>query len=142
MNKVIMLGRIQEAPVIKTFDFGSMANFVLVTADRWKDKNTGEMHEKTEKHRIVASDPMHLKTLENSASGDQIFLEGKIQTRKYKDNRGEEKYITEVVIPKAIGTLMLIDRNMNEVEIQQRKPAPKRAYSNMGRPMIDDEIPF
>jgi single-strand DNA-binding protein len=141
MNKVIMLGRIRNAPVVKNFEFGSMANFGLETSDKWKDKNSGEVVEKKESHRIVASDPAHIKTLENAAEGDLIFIEGKLQTRKYKDKTGKENYITEVLIPKAIGTLMLIDKNTNEVEIQQKKPI-KSSYKPTTPFNIDDEIPF
>lgn len=141
MNKVILLGRIRTAPVVVNFEYGSLANFTLETSDKWKDKKTGEMMEKKDAHRVVASDPNHITQLENAAEGDLIFIEGKLQTRKYKDKTGKENYITEVAIPKSIGILFLIDKNTNEIEIQQKKPT-KSTYKSPSKFNIDDEIPF
>ena len=98
LNKVTLIGRATKEPEIKQFSNGNkIANFSIATSEKWKDKNTGEQKEKTEFHRISVNKPALITLLENYLKkGDIIYVEGKLQTRKYQDNTGNEKQITEI----------------------------------------------
>lgn len=98
VNKVILLGRVGKNPEIMTFsDGGLKASFSLATSETWKDKN-GEKQEKTEWHNIVSIGKLASIIEDYVSKGDLIYVEGKIQTRKYKDKKGVEKYTTEILI--------------------------------------------
>ena len=98
INKVVLVGNLGNDPEVKHTPSGmAVTNFSIATTERWKDKNSGEMQEKTEWHRIVAWG----KTAEVAgrclAKGRQVCVEGKIQTRKWQDKDGKDQYTTEVV---------------------------------------------
>lgn len=111
VNKVILVGNLGSDPEIRhTQDGRPIANFSLATSESWRDKNTGERREKTEWHRVVIFSEGLCKVVENYVKkGSKLYIEGSLQTRKWTDNSGVEKYTTEVVLQGFNGTLTMLD---------------------------------
>jgi single-strand DNA-binding protein len=101
LNKVELIGRLGKDPEVKSLSNGSkVANFSVATSETWKDKRSGEKQEKTEWHNIVVWNENTIKFVEDYVhKGDLVRLEGKIQTRKWEDKDGVDRYSTEIVIP-------------------------------------------
>jgi single-strand DNA-binding protein len=101
LNKVELIGRLGKDPEVKNLSNGSaVANFSVATSEKWKDKRSGEMQEKTEWHNIVVWNEKTIEFIEKYLNkGDLVRIEGKIQTRSWEDNDGNKKYATEIVIP-------------------------------------------
>ena len=100
MNLAILIGRVGKDPEIKSFqNGGKVANFSLATSEKWKDKNSGEKKEKTEWHNVsVFSDGLVGVVERFVKKGDQLMVKGKIQTRKWQDQSGNDRYSTEIVL--------------------------------------------
>jgi single-strand DNA-binding protein len=97
VNKVIIVGNLGKDPEVRTFPSGGrVCNVTIATSDRWKDKQTGEMKEATEWHRVVFNDRLAEIAGEYLRKGSQVYIEGSIRTRKYTDKDGVEKYATEI----------------------------------------------
>ncbi len=111
INKVILVGNLGADPRVSNTQSGTkIVNFNLATSDRWRDKATGEMKEKTEWHRVVIFNPQLAETAERYLhKGSQVYLEGQLQTRRWEDNSGQEKFTTEVVLQNYAGTLVMLD---------------------------------
>ena len=109
VNKVILVGNLGRDPEIRsTQDGREVANFTVATSDSWKDKNTGERKEKTEWHRIVVFNDKLVGIVKNYLKkGAKVYVEGQLQTRKWTDQSGVEKYSTEVVLQGFGGTLTM-----------------------------------
>jgi single-strand DNA-binding protein len=105
LNKVTLIGRLGKDPEVKNLTNGSaVANFSVATSEKWKDKRSGEMQEKTEWHNIVVWNEKTIEFIEKwLKKGDLVYLEGKIQTRKWEDSDGKDRYSTEIVIPQFAG---------------------------------------
>lgn len=117
VNKVILVGNLGKDPEIRrTQDGRPIANFSIATSDTWRDKNTGERREKTEWHRIVCFNEGLCKVIENYVKkGSKVYIEGQLQTRKWQDQSGNDKYTTEVVLQGFNGNLTMLDsRNSGE----------------------------
>src|SRR6476620_4494898 len=101
LDKVEVIGRLGKDPEVKNLTNGSaVANFSVATSEKWKDKRSGETQEKTEWHNIVIWNEKTIEFVEKYlAKGDLVYLEGKIQTRKWQDSDGKDRYSTEIVIP-------------------------------------------
>lgn len=98
VNKVILIGRLGKDPVTRYMPNGdAVANFSVATSETWKDKSSGEKQEKTEWHNITAYRKLGEICGEYLKKGSQVYLEGKLQTRKWTDKEGVEKYTTEVI---------------------------------------------
>lgn len=98
INKVILVGNLGNDPEMKYAANGNaIANFSLATSERWRDKNTGEQQEKTEWHRVVFFGKVAEVIGEYLQKGRQVYVEGKLQTRKWTDKEGNDRYTTEVV---------------------------------------------
>jgi single-strand DNA-binding protein len=147
LNKVTLIGNLGKDPEIRTMQSGDkVANFSLATSERWKDKTTGERKEKTEWHRVVVFNQGLVKVIEGFVKkGSKLYLEGQLETRKWTDKDGVEKYSTEVALRPFKGELVMLDsRTPIEQEDVDRpenpEPASERTVSND----IDDEdiIPF
>ena len=110
VNKVILVGNLGRDPEIRTLNNGEkVANLSLATSEQWRDKSTGERKEKTEWHRVVIFNDNIVKVVENYLKkGSTIYVEGSLQTRKWTDQQGVEKYSTEVVIQKFNGQLTML----------------------------------
>lgn len=97
VNKVIIVGNLGRDPEVRTFPSGGrVCNVTIATTDRWKDKQTGEMKEATEWHRVVFNERLADIAGEYLRKGSQVYIEGSIRTRKYTDKDGVEKYATEI----------------------------------------------
>ena len=111
VNKVILVGNLGRDPEIRSLQDGNkVANLSLATSETWRDKNTGERREKTEWHRVVIFDEKICEVAEKYLrKGSKIYVEGQIQTRKWQDQSGQDKYSTEVVLNRFRGTLTMLD---------------------------------
>ena len=142
VNKALILGNLGADPIIRTTQDGKrIASLSVATSESWKDRNTGERREKCEWHRVVIfNDNLSSIAEQYLRKGSKVYLEGQIQTRKWTDQSGVEKYSTEVVLQGFNGTLTLIDRKAKEEDNEDdyKQPSPQsRGYAD-----IDDEIPF
>jgi single-strand DNA-binding protein len=110
VNKVILVGNLGRDPEIRTLNSGErVANLSLATSETWRDKASGERKEKTEWHRVVIFNDNIVKVCENYLKkGSTVYVEGQLQTRKWTDQQGVEKYSTEVVIQKFKGELTML----------------------------------
>ena len=111
VNKVILIGNLGRDPEVRTMqNGGKVCNLSVATSERWRDKNSGEMQEKTEWHRVVVFDEKIADICERYLKkGSKVYLEGTLQTRKWTDQSGVEKYTTEVVLQRFRGNLIMLD---------------------------------
>lgn len=133
VNKVILVGNLGRDPEVRAFQNGGrVANLSLATSESWKDKNSGERKERTEWHRVVVFNEGLVGVCEKYLSkGSKVYIEGQIETRKFTDNSGDERYTTEIVLrPFRSEIVMLGDKS------EGREPDPP------GGGDLDDEIAF
>jgi single-strand DNA-binding protein len=148
VNKVILVGRVGKDPEIRnTQDGKGIASFTLATSEAWRDKASGERKEKTEWHKVVCFNEALSKVIEAYVKkGSQVYIEGQLQTRKWTDKDGIEKYTTEVVLQKYRGELTLLSSkagNESSDDFSGTKPAAKTAASGWSFARdLDDEVPF
>ena len=157
VNKVILIGNLGADPEIRrTQDGRPIANLRLATSESWRDKATGERREKTEWHRVVIFNENLCRIAEQYLKkGSKVFIEGQLQTRKWQDQSGQDRYSTEVVLQGFRGELTLLDRagggasggdfaaDDSGGEFGSAGPTRKvAAAAGAGRGDMDDEIPF
>jgi len=147
VNKVILVGNVGQDPEIKnTQDGRELATFSLATSDSWKDKNSGEKKEKTEWHRVVVFSQGLVGVVKNYVKkGTKLYVEGQLQTRKWSDSNGVEKYSTEIVLQNFGGTLQIIDSRGGGSSSDysgREESSSSRKNSNVSVEETDDEIPF
>ena len=118
VNKVILLGNLGQDPDVRTMQSGKkIATMSIATSDSWKDKDTGEKKEKTEWHRIVVFNEGLVGVVENYIKkGTKLYIEGALQTRKWTDDSGTEKYTTEIVIQGYGGRIDIVSAKGNNQE--------------------------
>ena len=111
VNKVIIVGNLGRDPEVRTMQSGDkVANFSVATSERWKDRNSGEMQERTEWHRVVIFGRTAEIAEQYLRKGSKVYIEGQLQTRKWEDNQtGQERYTTEVVIRPYRGEMTMLD---------------------------------
>ena len=111
VNKVILVGNLGRDPEIRSLQDGNrVCNLSLATSENWRDKNTGERREKTEWHRVVVFNDRLVDVIEKFLrKGSKIYVEGQLQTRKWTDQQGQERYSTEVVLQRYRGELTMLD---------------------------------
>jgi single-strand DNA-binding protein len=148
VNKVILVGNLGKDPEIRTTQDGrEIANITLATSDTWKDKSTGERKEKTEWHRVVIFNEGLVGVVKNYLKkGAKVYIEGALQTRKWTDKDGQEKYSTEVVLQGFGSTLTMLDTKGSRGDSAStggsyNQSAPASA-SKPASELLDDEIPF
>jgi single-strand DNA-binding protein len=146
LNKVLLIGRLGADPEIKQMVNGkSVARLSLATSQSWKDKNTGEKKEKTEWHRIVVFNEGLVNVVQQYLKkGAQIYVEGQITTRKWKDEQsGQDKYSTEIVIQGYNSSLTMLG-GINSGGGIQNDPNPQNNMEDSSQVPndMDDEIPF
>ncbi len=112
VNKVILVGNLGADPEIRrTQDGRAIANLRLATTDSWRDKNTGERRERTEWHRVVIFSEGLAKVVEQYLKkGARVYIEGQLQTRKWQDQQGQDRYSTEIVVQGFGGQLVMLDK--------------------------------
>ena len=110
VNKVILIGNLGKDPEVRSLNSGDkVVNLSIATSETWRDKATGERKEKTEWHRVVIFNDNIVKVAENYLKkGSTVYIEGQLQTRKWTDNSGAEKYSTEIVLQKFRGELTML----------------------------------
>ncbi len=155
VNKVILVGNLGAEPEVRTLPSGGkLVNLSVATSESWRDKNTGERKEKTEWHRVVIFSEGLVRVAEQYLhKGSKVYLEGALQTRKWQDQSGQDRYSTEVVLQGFNSNLTMLDsRGGGDSDSAGFSSPPER--SNAGgarRPQsnapafessVDDDIPF
>src|ERR1700752_3309960 len=146
VNKVILVGNLGRDPEVKRLNSGDpVVNLSVATSESWRDKASGERKERTEWHRVVIFNENLAKVAEQYLrKGSKVYLEGQLQTRKYTDKDGAEKYSTEVVLQRFRGELVMLDSRGDG----ERSERPAMAGASKGgrsferSSELDDEIPF
>jgi len=148
VNKVILIGNLGRDPEVRhTQDGTPIVNLSVATSETWRDRTSGERRERTEWHRVVIfNEKLGEVAQKYLRKGSKVYLEGQIQTRKYTDQSGVEKYSTEVVVPRFRGELTMLDGRGGEsgedagssTERSRSAPAPTGGKLTD----MDDEIPF
>tara|TARA_E500000331_G_scaffold91438_1_gene87506 strand:+ start:605 stop:1051 length:447 start_codon:yes stop_codon:yes gene_type:complete len=144
LNKVMLIGRLGQDPEVRnTQDGRSLCTFSIATSESWNDKNTGEKREKTEWHRIVVFNEGLVNIVQQYVKkGSNVFIEGQLQTRKWEDKDGIEKYTTEVVLQGFNSTFKMLDnRNSGSNDNNFSQDNAISDSSNFDTE-IDDDIPF
>lgn len=151
VNKVILVGNLGRDPEIRsTQDGREIANIAIATSESWKDRNTGERKEKTEWHRVVIFSEGLVNVVKNYLKkGAKVYVEGQLQTRKWTDKDGQEKYSTEVVLQGFNSVLTMLDKaggggesaggSYNQNYSQANSPSQSQKAPSE---LMDDEIPF
>lgn len=153
VNKVILVGNLGRDPEIRTMNDGAIvANFSIATSETWTDKNSGEKKERTEWHRVVIFNENLAQVAQNYLKkGSSIYLEGQLQTRKWTDAQGIEKYTTEVVLQRFRGELTMLGSSRqggpgfagDPDAYGDTKTKEQNGGASGGTPSdLDDEIPF
>lgn len=154
VNKVILIGNLGADPEVRrTQDGRPIVNLRVATSDTWRDKNTGERREKTEWHRVVIFNEGLCRVAEQYLKkGSKVYIEGALQTRKWQDKEGQERYSTEVVLQGFNSQLTMLDRagggggasaDSDDFGSSSAAPSRRPAMASAGkRDDMDDEIPF
>ncbi|HEY3948284.1 single-stranded DNA-binding protein [Phenylobacterium sp.] len=156
VNKVILIGNLGADPEIRSLNSGDrVANLRIATSENWRDKGSGERREKTEWHRVVVFNENIVRVCEQYLrKGAKVYVEGALQTRKYQDQSGAERFSTEIVLQKFRGELTMLDGRGEGAEAGEgggysngggfssgprtQSAAPREDFSAD----LDDEIPF
>jgi single-strand DNA-binding protein len=149
VNKVVLIGNLGRDPEVRRLTSGDpVVNLSIATSESWRDKASGERKEKTEWHRVVIFNENLAKVAEQYLKkGSKVYLEGQLQTRKYTDKDGSEKYSTEIVLQKFRGELVMLDGRGEGGGDRAERPAMAGASEGGSRSFqrsndLDDEIPF
>ena len=146
LNKVLLIGRLGNDPEIKPMQNGkNVAILSLATSESWKDKNTGEKKEKTEWHRVVIFNEGLVNVVQKYLKkGSQVYVEGQLNTSKYTDNNGQEKFSTQIVIQGYNSSLTMLGASSkpNDNSINQDSPSNLPSGDNDVKSGLDDEVPF
>lgn len=141
VNKVILIGNLGQDPEVRYMPNGNaVANVTLATSESWKDKNSGETHERTEWHRVVFFRRLAEIVGEYVKKGSKIYVEGRLQTRKWQDNDGQDRYTTEIIAD----NMQMLDgsRFNDEGSSSPSSSAPAPAPTPDDDDGFDDDIPF
>lgn len=144
LNKVTLIGNVGKDPEFRTTADGKeIAIFSIATSDNWKDRTTGEKREKTEWHKIVVFNDGLVGVIKNLVKkGSRIYIEGSLQTRKWQDANGVDKFSTEVVLQNYGANLILLDTKNNSDSNYSSGNNRNYEESNFENNELDDEIPF
>lgn len=149
VNKVILVGTLGRDPETKTFqNGGSLTQFSIATSESWTDKNTGERKEHTEWHRIVASNRLGEIAQQYLKKGSKVYIEGKLKTRQWTDQNGQERYTTEI----SASELQMLDSKGDSNYQQNQSQNAQQGYAQPkpqaqptaggGTSDLDDDLPF
>jgi len=144
VNKVILVGNLGADPEIRRLNSGDpVVNLRIATSGTWRDKDSGERKEKTEWHRVVIFSEGLVKVAEQYLKkGSKVYLEGQIQTRKWMDKDGVDKYSTEVVLQGFNASLVMLDSRKSDDDADDTPPPVKTKAKAKVEADMDDEIPF
>ncbi|WP_317993840.1 single-stranded DNA-binding protein [Bartonella gliris] len=145
LNKVILIGHLGADPECKTMPSGGeVVNFRMATSESYTDKATNKRIDKTEWHSVVVFNPHLAKVaLQYLNKGSKVYIEGKLQTRKWQDKNGVDRYVTEVILPQYKGELKLLD-GKNDDNQEQSSPYDRSFQRPFDMPTnaLNDGIPF
>jgi single-strand DNA-binding protein len=135
VNKVILIGNLGRDPEVRSMqNGGKVCNLSIATSESWRDKQSGERREKTEWHRVVLFNENLINVAERYLKkGSKVYIEGQLETRKYQDQSGAEKYTTEVVLRQFRGELTLLDSRGEGGGAAAGFSGPDEAYGGGGR---------
>ena len=152
LNKVQIIGNLGKDPEVRhTQDGRVIVNFSVATTETWRDKSTGERKEKTEWHTIVIFNEGLAKVAEQYLKkGSSVYIEGQLQTRKWIDKNGDDRYSTEIVLQNYRGELVMLGNKSAEREERKERPTQRAEPRSANKPEtsrrtteeLDDEIPF
>ena len=153
INKVILVGNLGAKPEIKYASNGNaISNLSVATSESWTDKNTGQKQERTEWHRVSLFGKVAEIAGQYLDKGSKVYVEGKLQTRKWQDQSGQDRYTTEVVISGFSGTLQMLDRRDDSNSSMQSQPQSKQqptqtaqqapSITPVAQDEFEDDIPF
>ena len=150
VNKVILLGNLGRDPEVRNFpNGGKVANFSIATSENWKDRNTGERRERTEWHNVSITNEALVRVAEQYLKkGSKVYVEGQLETRKWQDQTGNDRYTTEVVLRPYRGELTMLDSRNSSSDLQGSEYSQLQNTSqnsdqeNFSSNDMDDEIPF
>ena len=149
VNKVIIMGNLGKDPEIRNFpNGGKICNFSVATSETWRDRNSGEKQERTQWHNIsILSEPLVNIAERFLKKGSKVYLEGQLETRKWQDNSGADRYSTEIVLRPYKGEITLIDNKgdnnfINETSNETKINQTTETNTNLTAEDFDDEIPF
>ncbi|MBJ5739122.1 single-stranded DNA-binding protein [Salmonella enterica subsp. enterica serovar Agona] len=153
VNKVILVGNLGQDPEVRYMPSGgAVANLTLATSESWRDKQTGEMKEQTEWHRVVMFGKLAEVAGEYLRKGSQVYIEGQLRTRKWTDQSGQERYTTEINVPQIGGVMQMLGQPQQPQQPQggnqfsggaQSRPQQSAPAPSNEPPMdFDDDIPF
>jgi single-strand DNA-binding protein len=148
INKVILVGRLGKDPEMKTTSNSQMiANVSVATSESWNDKNTGQKQEKTEWHRVTVFGKLAEIVGNHLRKGSQVYFEGKLQTRKWQDQSGQDRYSTDIVVDSFSGIMQMLGGRTEQIAEQPPVTTSPTAIQTSGEfPPIDDEdfydVPF
>ena len=142
INRVIIIGSLGKDPEVrKTPDGKTISNISVATSETWKDKQTGEQQEKTEWHRIVFFNRLAEIVSEYLNKGSKVYIEGKLQNRKWQDKEGNDRYTTEIVARE----MQMLDARHSRSQLSRtshQQPQKPAAQGDGGAGVFDDDIPF
>jgi len=144
INKVILVGNLGNDPDVRyTANGAAVSNISIATSESWKDKESGEQQEKTEWHRVVFFGKLAEIVAEYLKKGSQVYVEGRLQTRKWQDKEGNDRYTTEIVA----NEMQMLGSRPGAGNYENQKPAtaPAAEASSAKKPdesFVDDDIPF
>ena len=152
INKVILIGNLGQDPEIRYTSGGmAIATLSLATSESWRDKQTGEQKERTEWHRVVLVGKLSEVAGQYLKKGSQVYVEGKLQTRKWQDQSGQDRYTTEVQVDSFTGVLQMLGgkpQQGSSQKAQSQPPARPAATPSAGQQSneppfdYDDDLPF
>lgn len=154
VNKVIIVGNLGGDPEVRYMpNGGAVANITVATSESWRDKATGEQREKTEWHKVALFGKLAEVAGEYLRKGSQVYIEGQLQTRKWQDQSGQDRYTTEVVVQGFNGVMQMLggkqqgqqpqqQRQTPQQQAPQRQPQQQQPQYNEPPMDFDDDIPF
>ena len=146
LNKVLLIGRLGNDPEIKQMQNGkSVARLSVATSESWKDKNTGEKKEKTEWHRVVIFNEGLVGVVQKYLKkGAQVYIEGQLNTNKYTDSNGQEKYSTQIVLQGYSSSLTMLDGKISSSGDSKKLESSQLPSDDMPdiSQDLDDKVPF
>ena len=153
VNKVILVGNLGQDPEIRSFqNGGKIANLRIATSETWKDRNSGERRERTEWHTVaIYSEPLVRVAEQFLKKGSKVYVEGQLETRKWQDQQGNDRYSTEVALRPFRSELQMLDGESNGGQRQDSGSRYQSGYDAQkpqggaqagGYPDLDDSLPF
>jgi len=144
LNKVLLIGRLGNDPEIKQTQNGkNIARLSIATSDSWKDKNTGEKKEKTEWHKVVVFNEGLVNVIQKYLKkGAQVYIEGQLNTNKYTDANGEEKFSTQIVLQGYNSSLTILsNKNTSDINSVENNQMPKENIEDISQDS-EEKVPF